>query len=86
MDYADQRQIILELNEKNKDGYYPLSKSIDKKNIEMVKLLIEYANQHQIIFELNEKDKDGYYPQYMAIIPKENLSVYVDNVLKRIIS
>ena len=31
MDYADQRQIILELNEKNKDGYYPLSKSIDKK-------------------------------------------------------
>ena len=52
----------------------------------MVKLLIEYANQHQIIFELNEKDKDGYYPQYMAIIPKENLSVYVDNVLKRIIS
>ena len=37
---------ILELNEKNKDGEYPLERAISYNNIEIVKLLIEYVNQH----------------------------------------
>jgi len=49
IEYANQHQIILELNEKGKNGYYPLLESIYKNNIEMVNLWIEYANQHQII-------------------------------------
>ena len=42
---------ILELNEKNEDGYYPLYWAIFKNNIEIVKLLLEYALQHQIILD-----------------------------------
>jgi len=38
IEYANQHQIILELNEKGKNGYYPLLESIYKNNIEMVNL------------------------------------------------
>jgi len=34
----------LELNEKDKDGFYPLFSAVG--NIEMIKLLMEYAEQH----------------------------------------
>jgi len=62
------------LNEKNKDGNYPLLKAIFENNIEIVQLLIEYANQHQIILELNEKNKDGDYPLSEAIF-KDNIKI-----------
>jgi len=67
IEYANQHHIILELNKKDDDGWYPLLKAISNKNIEIVQLLIEYANQHQIVLELNEKNKDGYYPLLWAI-------------------
>jgi len=56
IEYANQYQIILELNEKNNIGYYPLLRAISYNNIEIVQLLIEYALQHQIIFEYDEND------------------------------
>ena len=46
---------ILELNEKNKYGDYPLLWAIDNNNIEIVQLLIDYALQHQIILEYYKK-------------------------------
>jgi len=58
---------ILELNEKDKYGFYPLLWAIFWNNIEIVQLLIEYANQHQIILKLNEKNKYGNYPLLVAI-------------------
>ena len=56
------KKIILELNEKDNIGWYPLLKATDKNNIEMVQLLIDYATENKIILELNEKDDYGYYP------------------------
>ena len=51
-----QHHIILELNEKDEYGYYPLLLAISKNNIEIVKLLLEYALQHHIILEYKKKD------------------------------
>ena len=67
IEYANQHQIILKLNEKDEYGWYPLLRAIYNNNIEIVKLLMEYANQHQIILELNEKNKYGNNPLYCAI-------------------
>ena len=50
----------MELNEKDKDGYYPLLETISNNNVEMVKSLIKYSNQHKVILELNKKNNDGY--------------------------
>jgi len=45
----------LKLNEKNKNGNYPLLFSCFQNNIEMIKLLVSYANKNDTILELNEK-------------------------------
>jgi len=69
LEYANQHQIILELNEKNKNIKYPLLRAIDN-NIKIVKLLIEYANKHQIILEYDENDiKDR--PEIKNLLQKE---------------
>ena len=49
--YANQHQIILELNEKDINGDYILLKVISKNNIEIFKLLIDYALKQQITLE-----------------------------------
>ena len=46
---STKKRKILELNEEDNFGKYPLYLAIDKNNIEIVQLLIEYANQHHII-------------------------------------
>jgi len=56
IEYANQHQIILEMNVKNDLGYYPLLEVIYNKNIEIVKLLIEYAHQHHIILKYEKTD------------------------------
>ena len=64
---------ILKLNEKNKNGNYPLYSAISNNNIEIIQLLIGYANQHQIILKLNEKinmDYIHYYGVLLIIILK----------------
>ena len=55
LDYATEHKIILELNEKNKYGNYPLLRVTYCDNIEIVKLLIDYATENKIILKLNEK-------------------------------
>jgi len=60
LDYASKNKIILELNEKDIDGWYPLLEVTYYNNTEIVKLLIEYANKNKIILELMKKIiKDG---------------------------
>ena len=55
--YANQHQIILELNEKeNEHGDYPLLIATSKNNIDIVQLLLEYALHHQIILEYEKND------------------------------
>jgi len=84
MEYANQHQITLELNDKNKWGEYSLLWTIYYRNNEMLELLIEYANQHQVILELNEKDENKLYPLELAI-SKDNIEMtklLIDYALK----
>jgi ankyrin repeat protein len=52
IDYANKNKIILNLNEKNENGWYPLLRATDKNNIEMVQLLIDYANKKKNYFRI----------------------------------
>eukprot|EP00833_Pecoramyces_ruminatium_P007735 jgi/Orpsp1_1/1181767/evm.model.c7180000078511.1 len=62
MDYIDENNIILILNEKNNNGNYPLLWCISENNIEMIKLIIDYAEKNNIILNINEKNNEGYFP------------------------
>ena len=66
IDYSNKNNIMVRLNEKNEDGYYPLLYSYYYNHIEMVKLLINYANNSNIIMEVNKKNNSGYYPLFYA--------------------
>lgn len=57
----------LNLNEKYKDGNYPILLALLKNNNEIVKLIIQYANENDIKLNLNEKNNYGYYPFLIAI-------------------
>jgi len=50
------KNITLNINEKGKDGWYPLLRAVSNNNVEIVQLLLEYANQHQIILEYKKED------------------------------
>jgi len=78
IDYATENKIILDLNEKDDYGCYPLLSAISDNNIkmakllidystEMVKLLIDYANKKKIILELNKKNEYGCTPLFEAM-------------------
>lgn len=67
INYANKHNVKMELNEKNKDGAYPLYFAITGNNPEIVQLLINYANQHHIILELNRIDQYGNYPLILAV-------------------
>ncbi|OUM68004.1 hypothetical protein PIROE2DRAFT_58395 [Piromyces sp. E2] len=56
MEYADDKHIILNINDRNKYGNYPLLWAIIKNNTELVQLIIDYAIRHNIILILNDKD------------------------------
>jgi len=62
IDYANNNNIILELNEKDKNGNYPLLLVCVSNSAEMVELLIDYSNKNNIILELNQKNERGNYP------------------------
>jgi len=54
MDYSNKSGIILNINCKNKKGYYPLLLAVDNNNIEIVKLIIDYSNDHHIPLTYND--------------------------------
>jgi len=60
----------LDLNEKDKDGYFSLYWTIVSNNIEIFQLLLEYFNQNHINLNLNEKSDDGDCPLDLAILYK----------------
>jgi len=53
IDYANRNDIILNIDEKDKYGDYPLLQSTFYDNIEIFKLIIEYANRNDIILNMN---------------------------------
>jgi len=73
IEYANQHQIILELNKKEENlGENLFLLAIKNKKTEMVKILIEYATQHQIKLELNKKENFGGIPLIFAISYNDN--------------
>ncbi|OUM58125.1 hypothetical protein PIROE2DRAFT_21401 [Piromyces sp. E2] len=56
MDLANEINVVINVNEKNNDGNYPLCLSINKNSFETTKLLMDYAIEHNIILSINEKD------------------------------
>ncbi len=59
IDYANKHNITLNINDKEKEGYYPLLIATSKDNIEMVQLIIDYANKNNIILDINDKNNFG---------------------------
>ncbi|KAG4098415.1 ankyrin [Neocallimastix lanati (nom. inval.)] len=54
MDYAQENNIILEINEKSKYGYTPIFGTTDNDNLEMLKLLLNYSEEKDIKLIINE--------------------------------
>ena len=52
MDYANKNDIVFDLNKKDKNGYYLISRACYKNNNEIVKLFMDYANKNNIILIL----------------------------------
>jgi len=56
----------LNINEKNKEGKYPLLLAVKKDNFEMVYSIIDYANKNHIRLTLEENNKTKEYPLVLA--------------------
>ncbi|KAG4081719.1 hypothetical protein H8356DRAFT_1756840, partial [Neocallimastix lanati (nom. inval.)] len=56
IEYANNNKIILELNEKNEDGFIPIFGAIQNNNIEMFNVLVEYSKENGIKLRIDEND------------------------------
>lgn len=62
------KKIVLNINEKDSNGWYPLLLAIRDNNILNVKLLIDYSNDRKEMLEINGKNNiDGSFPLLLAI-------------------
>ena len=58
--YSNKNNIILNLNEQNNEGVYPLLYRIhDRSIIFYFELLIDHARKNKIVLEMNRQDKNG---------------------------
>lgn len=51
INYAQNNNVLLEINEIDNDGNYPLLLATIKNNIDIVKSIIDYANKKRHYFE-----------------------------------
>jgi len=68
--YAKENNIILNVNEKNNEGDFPLMKIFNKPDFSMkalFEILTKYARESNILLELNEKNNSGEYPLLFLI-------------------
>lgn len=61
INYAEEHNILLDLNSQTNNGYYPLLEA-SSKDYKILELLLKYANEHNITLEMNKRDDDGWYP------------------------
>jgi len=52
MDYANKKNILLNIKDQNCDKIYPLSKALNNNNIEIVELILDYANEKDITLDV----------------------------------
>jgi len=67
MNYIDENDIIVDLNQKNKNGDYPLLSLVRCNDISIVKYLIDYAKRKDIVLDINQKNNNGEYPLSLAV-------------------
>ncbi|OUM64919.1 hypothetical protein PIROE2DRAFT_60337 [Piromyces sp. E2] len=71
--YSKDNDILLNLNEKNNDGNYPLLTVIGNDE-SLLELLIAYAKENNIILSINEGDNEGIYPLLKIINSNNNIN------------
>eukprot|EP00833_Pecoramyces_ruminatium_P015202 jgi/Orpsp1_1/1189234/evm.model.d7180000070466.1 len=75
IDYANKNSIILNINEKNKEGKNPLFSACSYHYSNYyIEAMFNYAKEHNIIISINDKDQNGNYPLLNAII-NENINM-----------
>jgi len=62
IDYVDNHNIILKINEKIINGFTAIMSAIENNNTEIVKFLVDYSNEHNIMLNINDKYEDGRSP------------------------
>eukprot|EP00833_Pecoramyces_ruminatium_P017927 jgi/Orpsp1_1/1191959/evm.model.d7180000089625.1 len=75
IDYADENDIVLNINKQSKKKNYPLDWAVHHNNIEMVKLLMKYADDNNILLDINQKSENGIYPLITAIGKNKNIEM-----------
>lgn len=55
MDYAKKHKIVLEINDKNIHGDYPLVEAVCNDNYYLVDKLIDYAEKNDIVLKMDRK-------------------------------
>jgi len=68
INYANENNIILQLNDKDDSGFYPILSAIIKDDLEILKLIIDYAKKNNIILDINEKDNCGVSSFTIAVV------------------
>jgi len=68
INYANENNIIIDINRKNNQGSFPLLLLIRGNNIEVVKLLIDYAKAHHIILDVNQLE---FYNGHFVLYPDD---------------
>jgi len=81
-EYAEQHNIILNINEKNRRGEYPILEAFKNNNVEMVKLMVEYALKHNILIKLKRLRSEEY--PFSIVISNNNIEM-VQIILEYII-
>ena len=74
MDYANKNKIILELNEKEEDGFTPIFGAIQNNNIEMFKMLVEYSIEKGIKLRIDENDIEKMISKKYYLCKLKNIS------------
>jgi len=55
MKYAKKKKFVLNINEVDNEGYYPLYFAVKYKNIKLIKMLFKYAKYYNITLKMDEK-------------------------------
>jgi len=68
IDYANDHNILLDINDKDFDGNFPLLvvANCDDTELSLFHTLVSYANDHNILLNINDKNNEDCYPLLKA--------------------
>jgi len=68
LDYANENNIIIDINRKNNQGNFPLLLAIRGNSVEVVQLLIDYAKTHHITLDVDQLE---FYNRHFVVNPDD---------------